>query len=62
MDTVEWIARSPCWLASALRGFANYGLSLSGMPGVVPVVVAPVAPARPAAARRAPPDRAAGEP
>lgn len=61
MDTVEWIARSPCWLAAAVRGFANYGLGLSGMPGVVPVAVAPVRTDLPPP-RRMPPARSAREP
>jgi len=57
MNTVDWIAHSPCWMAAAVRAFANYGLSLSGIPGLVPVdieparLVCPVAP-RPQAAGR----------
>jgi hypothetical protein len=32
MNTVEWLVGSTSLLAIALRGLANYGLSLSGMP------------------------------
>jgi hypothetical protein len=46
MNAVDWIAHSPCWMAAAVRGFANYGLSLSGMPGLVPVAIDRAVPAR----------------
>lgn len=46
MNTADWIARSPCWLAAAVRGFANYGLSLSGMPDLVPIAIDRVEPVR----------------
>lgn len=39
MNLGDWYTNSPCPLAAALRAFSNYGLSLSGMTGVVPVLV-----------------------
>jgi hypothetical protein len=39
MNLGQWYASSPCPLAAALRAFSNYGLSLSGMIGVVPVLI-----------------------
>jgi hypothetical protein len=37
MNSLEWLAGSTGLLAITLRGLANYGLSLSGMPCALPI-------------------------